>query len=361
MKRKNDNEKNQSSSFKHFTRRTIIVLACIFAVLIILCGVLIGAFFAMRTFGRLSMENRREENISGDYGYDENVVHFDGRSYRYNSDLSVLLFIGVDRATRSGHTVDEDLGDKLSEGVSGASQADVLLLLVVDEKNKKADVISIDRNSMVYFESYDAEGNSIGSLESQIAFSYSYGDSKHKSCRMTMDAVSSFMYDIPIHAYYSMELRSIRHITDAVGGVKVTVPVDMTSVDASFEEGAEVVLSGTLAEKFLRARSELEDASNAGRMSRHEMFLRSFFVSAVNAAKKDISVVPAIYNKIAKTSFTDITLDEAVYFADLAADLDISFHSIKGTTLANGKYDEFRADQKALYGLVLDIFYICED
>ena len=361
MKKRDRSDNTENKVRTGIARRTAIVLACIFAVLIILGGALVGTFFAMRTIGRLSMENRREEK-KNDYSYDENVVSFDGKRYRYNDELSVLLFMGVDHITyRSVEALKKAEEEKSTEGMSCASQTDALLLLVIDEKNKKADVIAINRDSMVYLEGYNAAGDSIGSSESQIALAYSYGDGKHKSCEMTAQAVSSFMYDIPIHAYYSMELESIGYITDAIGGVKVTVPVDMTAADESFKEGAEVVLSGKLAEKFLRARAELDDKTNTGRMSRHELFLRAFMVSAFEAVKKDVSLIPNLYNKAARTSYTDITLDEAVYLADLAIKTDISFHSIKGTTDTSGTFDEFRADQNALYKLILDIFYICED
>ena len=240
-------------------------------------------------------------------------------------------------------------------------QADVLLLVVLDEKNKSAEIISIDRNSMTFFETFDPSGNSMGVAESQLCLAYSYGDGAHESCKKTVSAVSDFLYEIPIHAYYSMKYMAIRAVNDAVGGVAVTIKDDMSAVDERLILGEKVLLDGELAEKYLTARMNVGNGTNEERLDRHKDYIMSFIGSAVSAVKKDLTLPFELYNKIADNSTTDLSADEIVYLATLATELDISFHSIKGSTDTSGVYAEFRPDEDALWQLILDIFYICEE
>lgn len=363
MRKKVKNCGDKPFEFSVFARKTVVVLLCLFATLVILAGALIGAFFALRTAGKRSFDDRRQEQINAEtqYSSDENVydkfsVSYEGKTYRYNQKLTTFIVMGIDG---SKSTETEEQIEHI--GVAGAGQADAIMVLVLDEENLAADIIAVDRNSMSYFEAYDSEGKSLGALESQLAISYAYGDGAHSSCKMTLNAVSDFMYGIPIHAYYSMKRQALRDVNDAVGGVTLTIPVDMTRVHKSFVEGATVTLTGKLADKFIGARQGVGDGSNAGRISRQQLYLKAFISSAIEAVKKDWSLPKKIYEKIAENSCTDITLDEMVYLADLVTKLDFSFHTIPGETDTDGRYAEFRPDPEEFYKLILDIFYVCED
>ena len=66
---------------------------------------------------------------------------------------------------------------------------------------------------------------------------YSFGDGKVTSCQYMVDAVSNLFYGMPINGYVALNMNAVAMINDAVGGVTVTVPEDMTQVDPSFAEG----------------------------------------------------------------------------------------------------------------------------
>ncbi len=385
------NMKNKKFSFARLSKGALVALICILAVVIILAGALVGAFFALKTAGKASLSNRRDDESK--YEFDPNAVTFEGKRYIPRNDLTTFLFMGVDtgkdeymadywrdiwfksEAERTGKSYEEvvniwierheksgkssGLEEDLSSPSSG--QADVLLLVVLDEKAKKADIISIDRNSMSYFEAFDPMGNSMGVSEAQLCLAYSYGDGAHDSCKKTVSAVSDFLYEIPIHAYYSMKYMAIREVNDAVGGVEVEIKDDMTVVDERLVLGEKVLLDGELAEKYLTARKNVGNGSNEERLSRHKEYIMSFIGSAVKAVKKDLGLPFELYNKIADNSVTDLSVDEIVYLATLATELEISFHSIEGTTDRSGTLDEFRPDEDALWQMILDTFYICEE
>ncbi len=388
-----DKKKNKFS-LSRFSKGALIAIICIFALIVILAGALVGAFFALKTAGKASLENRKDD-VKEEYELDSEVVTFEGKRYRPRKDLSTFLFMGVDTGYTS-HVIEQDVIKRFTEWAANtgmtydeyveqwkqkqaekgestdiaevfhipaitSGQADVLLLVVLDGAKEHADIISIDRNSMSYFEAFDYNGNSMGVSESQLCLAYSYGDGAHESCKKTVSAVSDFLYEVPIHAYYSMKYMAIREVNDAVGGVEVEIKDDMTSVDERLALGERVVLDGALAEKYLTARMGIGNGTNEERLSRHKEYILSFIKSAISAVKKDITLPFELYNKIAENSITDLSADEIVYLADLATRLDISFHSIEGTTDSGVAFDEFRPDEDALWQLILDIFYICEE
>lgn len=330
----------------------------IFLALILLILVLAAALLILHASGKSSFADRRKTEESAevsrtveDYEYDPLTERYNGKIYRYNESLTNFLIIGVDRA---------ELGAE--EGIPGSGgQADVIILAVLDEKKRTVSLISVDRNTMASVETFDASGKSIGFSERQITYSYAYGDGKEKSCALTSQSVSELFYGIPIHAYYALQMQAVEKINDAVGGVKVTIPIDMSGIDESFTEGAQVTLLGSKASMFLRARSTLEDSSNEARLSRHKIYLTSLISAAKTAVKNDISLPVKLYGDIAPLCCTDLTMGEIVYLASLAPGLDVRYFSVSGSTDTSGTYDAFYPDYEKLYRLVLDIFYVCED
>ena len=41
---------------------------------------------------------------------------------------------------------------------------------------------------------------------------------------MTKEAVSNLLYEIPISSYLALSIEGVKELTDAVGGVQITVP-----------------------------------------------------------------------------------------------------------------------------------------
>ena len=166
-------------------------------------------------------------------------VTYQGEKYVYNEDLVSILFLGVDKeAFEEGGTV----------GDGKAGQADALFLLVLDTKTGKSRLIAISRDTMTDVNVYSDLGNFIGTEKLQLCLAYTYGDGKEKSCENTVRAVSRLFYGMPVAAYAALDLDAIAVLTDAVGGVEVTVTKDLTIQDPSLKEGERKVLTGEQAQ-----------------------------------------------------------------------------------------------------------------
>ena len=59
-----------------------------------------------------------------------------------------------------------------------------------------------------------------------------------------VDAVSNLFYGIPINAYVALNMEAVIAINDAVGGVPVHVPEDLTRVNPAFHSRSRRHING---------------------------------------------------------------------------------------------------------------------
>ena len=142
-------------------------------------------------------------------------------------------------------------------------------------------------------------------------------------------------------------------LNDLVGGVPVTIPVDMTSEDPAFVKGATVVLKGSQAETFVRARMSLDDGTNLARMERQRIYMESFQRQAQAAFNSDSQFAMKLVEKLEGFLQSDLTAQQ---LSDLAESLDkyqvgpIGY--AEGELVLGEQYYEFYADESSLWGLV---------
>lgn len=284
---------------------------------------------------RLSSASSTESEKSG------NEIVYKGETYVYNTDLNTVLFMGVDKH-----------GDLTARNVYGKNgQSDCLILLVMDKKAKKTEVIEISRDTITDVDVYSLEGKFVRTIKAQIATQYSYGDGERQSCQFTKSVVSNLMYGIPIQSYVALDISGISAIVDSMGGVKITVPEDYTSVDPAFVKGSEITLTGTQAEKYVRYRDINEFGSNNQRMERQTQFIRAFFPQL--KGQKD-------YDEILKVAdpymSTDIDAETLKSLSDY--EMNDEIQKVAGEDKEGEEHDEYYVDEEALYELVLNTFYV---
>ncbi len=278
-------------------------------------------------------------------------VKYQGQIYAYNEDIMTFLFMGIDQRSE---TVQE-----VEEGTDGG-QADALFLLALNPHDKTASIIGINRNTMTAIDIYNEEGAYVNTVIAQIAVQHGFGNGVEKSCEYQEKAVSRLFYSLPIHGYAAINMSAIETLNDEVGGVDVTVLEDMTSVSSLLKEGETVHLEGKDALTYVRHRDEEVFASADRRLERQKQYLTEFVKAAKSMAKKDITSVVRLYQAVSPMMVTDITADEAVYLASQALDYRIGpddFYMLKGETVMGEQFEEYNIDEKALYEMILQIFY----
>lgn len=281
---------------------------------------------------------------------EEGYVRYNGKVYRYNEDIINILCLGVDN---KGEVEQKD-------EIGLAGQADTLFLLSMDTRNKTMKLISINRDTMTDIAVYDFFGNYVSNATAQLALAYSYGDGAAKSCELTVEAVSNLLYQLPIHAYCSINMDAIPVINDMVGGVEVTINDDFSKVSKRMKQGETITLKGGEALIFVRSRMDVGNGTNEERMARQKQYMLSFVSSAKAAMKKDLTFPIKLFNGISEYLVTDISLNEITYLATQALESEFTSDSmlnIQGTSQMGERYMEFYVDDEALYDLIIDVFY----
>ena len=332
---------SRKSAFSYAMRLMLSILI----VLMLLETAAFGAYHVLRTTGQEHMD----ENISV---AENQMIWYNGKAYRYNHDLVTMLVMGIDQES---DTIEE------KDDVSGESgQADTIFLMVMDKSKDEIKMISISRDTMTQIKTFDYKGNYLGKSKNHLGLAYSFGDGKVTSCQYMVDAVSNLFYGMPINGYVALNMNAVAMINDAVGGVTVTVPEDMTQVDPSFAEGAAVTLTGDQALKFTRYRDTEKDFSNNSRMERQKQYLVNFMGQAVKAMKADMGLPVSLYQSLTDDMVTNLSLDRSVYLATEAMDMHFTADgivSLKAKSKKGSVYDEVYVDDDALYDLIIQTFY----
>ncbi len=303
-------------------------------IMLVLCVVLLATLIA----GAVLMANRREsiENAgaSPNAAVKPKFLTYQGKDYPIKQHLTTVLLIGTD-STEGYEEQTEGLLNFVND-----SQADFLMLAVLDTDAGTAEILQVNRDTMTDVPWLDVLGNYGGTEFKQLCLAFNYGDGGPKSCRNTVSAVSSLLFDAPIDYYMQVPMTAIPVLNDVVGGVPITFQEDMTDIDPAFVKGATVRLDGSQAEKFVRSRMGLSDDTNTYRMERQRQYLDSFQNCAREAIDTDSQFVLTLLEKLSDYLQTNLTGDQLVNFITQLDESEISpIRPPQGTlTLEDGHY-----------------------
>ena len=316
-----------------------VIIVCVLVGLAVLLGGTVGV---LARLGRSSLRDDGKNMSLPDS--EAGVVKYNGKSYRYNSDMVCILLMGIDGDKPSG-----------SSGFGNANQSDVNMLAALDLKNNKITLISISRDSMCVMDVLDENGERSGTTTAQLALAHSFGDGGAVSCELVQTAVSRLFYDLPVSAYASIYMDGVVKLINQLGGVTITVNEPVLG----YAQGQQVTLYGQSAEQFLRYREHTVDGNNE-RMQRQRQVMLALMYAALDKVREDPTSIVALYNSVSSYVTTDIGISEMTYLATQAGGMqfDGEIRNVAGESVL-GEYDhaEYNVDKNALYELVLDVFY----
>lgn len=279
----------------------------------------------------------------------EGVLTYQGEQYQENDHLSTYLFMGVD----SEETIETAVGS------SEAGLADAEFLLVWNRQTGDVTIISIPRDSMTAVDVYGPGGSYLGESTTHICLAFSYGDGGSESCKLQMKAVSNLLYGIEIDGYCAVSLDVLSMLSDAVGGVTVTVPDDsLESAYPDWTEGTEITLTGENTEAFVRYRNIEVSQSALTRLNRQKVYLDAFSEKAKSCFAEDAGFISDLYMELEPYMTTNITNDVYVHIMQgLATGGEQSGWTVPGEGVSGELYDEYYVDDDSLYDLIIETFY----
>lgn len=321
-------------------KRDVLLLA---GVLIAVLSVLAGAAWLL---DRPTAEETAASGVGMRFsGTAEETVTFKGKVYQRKQNLKTYLIMGVDK----------DGPAKKGKNRTGG-QADVQLLLVIDEANQTRQLLQINRDSIVDVPVLGATGSVINTQREQIALAHAYGNGTENSCRNAVRAVSGMLGNQPIDGYVALNMGGIRILNDFVGGVTVTIESDFSDVDPTLVKGSTITLNGDQAYHFIRFRRGVDDQTNLSRMVRHRAYLAGFSEKIQNLSQNDII---RCYDAVFDYLVTDMGSQSLVDLQETAKGCtDLGILTIKGKSYIDSKgVNAYELDESSLEQTIITLFY----
>ncbi|MBR8742245.1 LCP family protein [Nocardiopsis sp. MG754419] len=237
------------------------------------------------------------------------------------SDAVNILFIGSD-----GYEEDSPAYSQEFEG----ERSDSLMLAHISP-DQRVSVISFPRDSLVQLPECDAYAQTEGTYG---YFGMINAALYHGGPPCVLRTIES-LTDIRVDHFVHLSFASFRDVVDAMGGVDMCIPEPLEDKRAKLDlDAGDQTLDGEQALSFVRARYDIGDGGDIGRIDRQQMFLAAL---ADQVTSSDVLTSPnklnGILQAVAQHSATDreLSLDRMLSIAVTMADVDLSdiaFHTV---------------------------------
>ena len=277
---------------------------------------------------------------------EQNDITYNGVTYTRRPQLETYLLMGIDVEGPA----------KGNRSYSGGGQADVQLLLVVDNTNQTWQVLQINRDSMVEVQVLGMTGEVLQTQTAQIATAHAYGDGTERSCRNAVAAVSNMLGGKTIDGYVALNMDAVAILNDMVGGVPVTITSDFTDIDPSLQEGETITLQGQQALVFVRSRKGVDDETNLSRMERQRQYLAAL---EEKMAQQDEEFVIRAYDAVSDYMVTDMGIGTVAELGEkMKTYEELPFLTIAGESGTDEEGSAtYTLDQDSLQQAIVSLFY----
>lgn len=317
--------------------------------LFLLCGILV-LFLAILFCGIHFLDSAvsvNTEEAQTAQPYEKKTVTVDGVDYFPKQDITVVLAMGID----------EEGEVKASESYNNTGEADVIALLVFDEKEESITVFSLNRDTMVEMPVLGLGGKKAGVAYGQLALSHTYGNGLEESCENTRDAIEHLINGLKVDYYISSNIDAINLVNDAVGGVTVDVTDDFSETECFIPMGR-VTLKGEQAESYVRIRKGIGDQLNSSRMERQTQYIKGFIDALARKTEESDTFAYKLYDEISGYIVSDISLNAFTGMFERYSDYTLKeIITPEGENRMGEQFNEFYLDEEKFAKLVLDVFY----
>jgi len=350
-----DKKKKRKPNIKRIIIAVLLLLA-------VIAGGLIISFFLFRNHGKKELQavNSRlikiEKIVPEEDIEDDGSINYKGEKYVFNPDVMTFLFMGIDHR---GELIDADEVTDYQKG----GQADALILMVVNHKTKKVNLININRNAMAEMDVLNKDGELIDTEVKQICLAHGYGTGHEDSCERQVEAVSQLFNFLQINGYYSLELNGVAELNDYMGGVEVEVLENIPKGSDLLKNGKgnTVTLMGDDARKYVQYRDVNSFNSVEARMARQKQYIGALFAKILEKTKEDVTFPVKLLDILSDYSVTNLDASKVSYLATTCINYEFdteNIYTLSGETVEGEEgFEEFHVDEDSLKDLIFELFY----
>lgn len=275
------------------------------------------------------------------------TITVEEKKYFPRQDITTLLVMGIDKTGPA-----EASGYHRNDG-----DADLVLLLILDEARQTYNALYLNRDSMVEMPVLGLLGDQAGTFYGQLALAHTYGSGLKDSCENTRNTVSQLLGGVNIDYYVSMRMDAIAMVNDAVGGVTVEVTEDFSQVDPTLKKGT-VTLMGDQALHYVQTRKNVGDQLNLSRIERQKDYMAGFLTAFQKKKAEDPNFLLKTYDTVSPYLVSDCSIQVISGLLDRCSSYTLGqIVSPQGENVMGGEYYEFHIDEENLTQLALELFY----
>lgn len=288
---------------------------------------------------------------------DKKYITYNEKEYKYRSGIVNILLLGIDKNIPL---------DEQEERRDNIGMSDAILLVSFDTKRDEVRVIAVPRDSVAELQTLTADGEYGPMEKSRICRQYAAGKTPEESNKLTSDAVSRLLYNVPIQKCCAINDNVLPVLNDAIGGVDVVVQEDLVNWEPSFVLGEEVHLEGQLAYRYVNVRNTERVDSSLLRTQRQKQYIKVFIQKAKSVVIKEPSIAFTLLKEFGQRQksgdiCTDITIDDMVYLLPEALQIDFSDDIIQvlpgESVMGENQHANYFLDSSAVLEIVINTFY----
>lgn len=198
-----------------------------------------------------------------------------------------------------------DTGDL---GRSDQGRSDSMMVVTINPKQKKSTIVSLDRDILAKIVGYGTND--------KLNHAYAFG-----GVEMSMDTIETLL-DIPLDHYVSINMRGLKDLIDAVGGIEVNNKIDFTLDGVHVKKGKQT-LNGEKGLAYARMRYE-DPEGDVGRQRRQREVVTKILRKAMSI--DGVGNYKKILKAVEKNMVTDLSWEDMM---DIGTNYLPAFDTIK--------------------------------
>ncbi len=319
------------------------------ALLVCVCLIITGGLLLYKAWEQQILYNKQTPD--GDRVGER--INYNDRWYQPRGDIESILVLGLDKFQNSQSQI----------GYLNDQQSDFVMVLILDKKNQKCDILHLNRDTMTEIQRLGVGGGAAGTFTGQLALAHTFGSGGSDSCLNSKKAVSKLLGNVKIDHYLALTMDAVSKMNDLVGGVEVAIMDDFSSIDPTMVQGKNVRLTGQQALTYVRARSSMQDNSNLHRMERQGQYIEALYQAVMECVKKDDSFLTKAFVDISGYFTSDYSVNQLNQLVSSMKDYSMNpIRTVDGEAVKGAEFMEFYVDKDSLQQTVVDLFYEpCEE
>ena len=229
-------------------------------------------------------------------------------------------------------------------------RSDTIAVIALDTKAHSCTVLNVPRDTYANVRKLNDDGSVKAVVHNKINAAFSLCSDKYRH-KNALTAIEELLFGTEgaLEYYASINMDGIGALTEAVGGVDVTLETDVPDVGSA---GETVTLNSDTAFIFVRKRHGLTGGSDIARISRQQTYMRAL---ASKVKGLGLMQVPALWSSMHGYVQTNLSLAQIVVLYEQLSKLDmanIEFITLPGKAKTMNGTSYYIADKKAVAELV---------